>query len=1300
MSDPAPYRLVLVTLDGHVAGAWRRASRRLEEERPGLRLRLHSASEWGSGNGARERCRADLEKADLVVATQIFLDDHVRHLRPALEAARERCDAVVCLLSAPELVELTRMGGFEPGGEGSVLSGLLSRLRGRPAVERGGRTPGERQMRFLRRAPRLLRFVPGKAQDVRLYLQAMVYWLSASEPNLVGLVRSLLDRYGPAEQWHDPPPAREPVPYPEIGLYHPDLPGLGLAESIEEFSRRRTDDEPDRRRPGIEAAGTGDGRGEGPEGRVALLLLRSYLLAGNTDHYDGVIRALERRGLEVLPLFAGGLNARPAIERFLHDTERPVDVLLSLTGFSLVGGPAYNDAESAREVLADLDVPYLCAQPLEFQSVGEWREDPRGLNPLQATLMVAVPELDGATGPMVFAGREDGEGPPEPADTGPGTAVPAGGDGTGGAGPEDGRVRGHLAPVPERIERIAERVAGLARLRATPRSERKLAVVLFNFPPNAGHVGTAAFLSVFRSLHRLLRTLDEAGWEVEVPTDAGELEERIRAGNADRFGTPANVHARIPVEDHVRREPWLEEIEACWGAAPGRDLADGRELYVLGERFGNVFVGVQPPFGWEGDPMRLLFEGGYAPTHAFSAFYRWIREDFGAAAYLHFGTHGAAEFMPGKQVGLGPKCWPDRAIGDLPNFYLYAANNPSEGTLAKRRTAATLVTHLTPPVGRAGLYRGLLELRSTLDRWRAEESPDPDLVSGAREQAIALDLLPEDEAPWRDLAPREREDRLDDLLRRLHELEHALIPHGLHVLGEAPGEEERAGLLEALAEAEAVRTGVAGADPGPRPEPVERALAEAGRSVARKRTQRAVRAVETLGADRSAARDLVHRLSEIDARLRDNREMEGLLRALDGRFVPPAPGGDLLRNPEVLPTGRNLYGFDPYRVPDPVALRRGRRQAERLLARHREEGHGLPETVGLVLWGTDNLKTGGEPIAQALALLGAEPRFDGYGRLAGARLVDLAELDRPRIDVLITTSGVFRDLLPLQVRLLAEAAWLAADAEEPPERNFVRKHALACVAATDADLETAALRVFSNDRGAYGANVNLTVEDGTWESEEQLAETWIRRKSFAYGREGKPLPARSLLERSLADVDLSFQNLDSVETGVGDLDQYFDSLGGLSRAAMSERGAAAPVYVGDDTTGRGRIRTLREQMALETRTRALNPRWQEAMLRHGYEGVREIETRVTNALGWSATTGEVDPWVYRRLGEAYVLDDEMRARLAELNPAATARLADRLLEATDRGYWEPDDQTLESLREASYELEDRLEGIGSEEAAA
>lgn len=1237
-ADGPQMRVVIVTMDMHLSRVVAQARASLRRDIPGLSLSLHAAAEWEHNPAALEKCKADIAAGDIVICTMIFLEDHIRAVKPALEARRPDCDALVVAMSAPEMVKLTRVGSFAMDKPQKGLLGLIKKLRGTSDAKGMNATSGARQMAMLRRLPKLLRLIPGKAQDVRAYFLTMQYWLAGSDENVANMIRLLVNRYaeGPRKLLRNTVEPLPPAEYPDVGLYHPGLPGR-ITERTEAL-------------PGKANAGT-----------VGLIVLRSYVLAGDTAHYDGVIRELEAKNLRVLPVFACGLDSRPAIDKYFFNAGRPiVDAVISLTGFSLVGGPAYNDSAAAQDILARLDVPYIAAQPVEFQTLERWASSAGGLTPVETMVMVAIPEIDGATAPMIFGGRSDGAG------------VPCTGCDRHCKFEFQGDVP-QMQPCIERAQALAARAAQLITLRRSKRADRKIGIVLFNFPPNAGAAGSAAYLSVFASLQNTLTAMKAEGYTIDLPASVDDLRRRLLEGNATRFGTDANVFTRIDVNDHVRRDKHLAAIEKQWGPAPGKTLTDGRSLFVLGERFGNVFVGMQPGIGIEGDPMRLLFDGSFAPTHAFSAFYRYMREDFGAHALLHFGTHGALEFMPGKQVGLSAQCWPDRLMGALPNYYLYAANNPSEAALAKRRSGATLISYLTPPVAQAGLYKGLAELKSLIDRWSTTASADEEraeVYAMIRQQAEVLELCSAD-SKWPDASAL-----VESLSARLYEMEQTLIPEGLHILGVPPSPSARSEILLAMADAhegshptrasiEALIQGVS----------VERAVGMSG-----------------LPRDEDSI-SLFRELETANRHLTTNTEIGAVVHALDAGFIRPAPGGDLLRTPAILPTGRNIHGLDPFRIPSTFAMRDGARQAQRLLDRHAQDGGPLPESIAFVLWGTDNLKSEGAQIGQVLALMGARARFDSYGRLCGAELIPLAELGRPRIDVMTTLSGIFRDLLPLQTRLLAEAAYLAATADEPIELNFVRKHAIALQASLGCDFETAALRVFSNGEGAYGANVNQLIDAGCWDQEDELADAYQSRKCFAYSRTGKATKQPALLASTLKTIDIAYQNLDSLELGITTIDHYVDTLGGISRAVRRAKGEQVAVYVGDQTQGEGKVRTLAEQVTLETRTRILNPRWYDGLLKHGYEGVRQIEAQITNTLGWSATTDQVEPWIYQQISETFVLDEKMRARLMNLNPKASARMANRLLEANDRKYWTPDAATLDALREAGNEMEDRLEGI-------
>ena len=485
---------------------------------------------------------------------------------------------------------------------------------------------------------------------------------------------------------------------------------------------------------------------------------------------------------------------------------------------------------------------------------------------------------------------------------------------------------------------LASRVAKLVALRRSERASRKIAIVIFNFPPNAGNTGTAAYLSVFESLYQVLKSMGEQGYTVEIPESVDALRDSIILGNKDQYGTDANVHTLISADDHVRRETWLSEIEAQWGPAPGQHLSNGASLFVLGRQFGNVVVTIQPGMGYEGDPMRLLFEHGFAPTHAFCANYRYLREDFRADAFLHFGTHGALEFMPGKQAGMSGACWPDRLIADVPNFYLYASNNPSEGAIAKRRAGATLISYLTPPVAQAGLYRGLVDLKSSIDRFRKLEPHADERIETAtviQAQAAELNLVAAEPLWSTDRlvvqssssarkASTNGESEADLAIQKLtdtvREMEYTLIPHGLHVVGLPLSIEERIDMLTSMADA------------------------TSSLKISRESAQLVVDSADADcvmahlcevhdGLSQEDARHLADQLVMASTLLEKDTEVDGILHALDGRYIRPAPGGDLLRSPEVLPTGRNLHGFDPFQIPSAVAVRDGALQAQRLLDR-------------------------------------------------------------------------------------------------------------------------------------------------------------------------------------------------------------------------------------------------------------------------------------------------------------------------------------------------------------------------------
>jgi len=575
----------------------------------------------------------------------------------------------------------------------------------------------------------------------------------------------------------------------------------------------------------------------------------------------------------------------------------------------------------------------------------------------------------------------------------------------------------------------------------------------------------------------------------------------------------------------------------------------------------------------------------------------------------------------------------------------------------------------------------------------------------------------------RSLTPKERDRRVLELYEQVLEIEQRLIPTGLHVFGRVPEESARVDMLRMVASFD-------------RPEANARALPDlvsegsgfggytellrAGKQNAvslqeRERVDEIVHAAielfikqgelasshwleTTAHVKREDTRPIFSLLSRICDHLATSNELESLTRALRGEYIEPGPGADIVQNPDILPTGRNTHAVNPYLVPSEIAYARAERVVHSLLERHLSEHGRYPRAMALVLWGLDNIKTQGEGVAQALWLLGVRPVRDAMNRATGIEIIPLEKLGRPRIDVVMTVSGIFRDLFGATILLLDKAVRAVAALDEPLEMNYVRRNVDEQMKEDDCLFDEAALRVFSNAPGNYGTNVNFMVMDSQWEQDDTLGELFVTRKCFAYGRdaEGRAVEgreARHAMERALSRVEAAYQNIDTFEIGITDVDHYFEYLGGVTKAVERNARVRPAVYLSDTLSRDSKIRSLEETVRLETRAKTLNPKWYEGMLKHGFRGVAEIESHISNTFGWSATADAVDDWVYTEVAKTFVLDEEMLDRLRSLNPHSARSLVGRLLEAQGRGFWAADAQMLERLREIFTGLEDQLEGV-------
>jgi magnesium chelatase subunit H len=1105
----------------------------------------------------------------------------------------------------------------------------------------------------------------------------------------------------------------EPEVFPDLGIWHPLAPSM--FEDLKEYLNWNAS------RPDLsEQARTGP--------VIGLVLQRSHIVTGDDAHYVATIQELEYRGARVIPIFCGGLDFSRPVNAFFFDPLNPeeplVDGIVSLTGFALVGGPARQDHPKAIESLKKLNRPYMVALPLVFQTTQEWEGSDLGLHPVQVALQIAIPELDGAIEPIVLSGRDD--------------------------------ATGKAHTLQDRIDAIAERAIRWSSLRTKPRVDKKLAITVFSFPPDKGNVGTAAYLDVFGSIHRVMQEMKTKGYDVQnLPSSPKALLEAVINDPEAMQGSPElSIAHRMSVEEYERLTPYSNRLEENWGKPPGNLNSDGQNLLVFGRHFGNIFVGVQPTFGYEGDPMRLLYSRSASPHHGFAAYYTYLEKIWKADAVLHFGTHGSLEFMPGKQMGMSETCYPDSLIGALPNLYYYAANNPSEATIAKRRGYASTISYLTPPAENAGLYKGLKELGELVGSYQQlrEGGRGVQIVNTIVETARQCNLdkdvdLPEGDAGSIDLEGRDA--LVGAVYRQLMEIESRLLPCGLHTIGRPPTAEEAIATLVSIASLEREEDGLRSL-PGLLAEAIGRSIEEVYQGndngvLADVELNRTI--TET---SRAAVGGMVRSLTGTDGRvsMRDrfgwfydvlarfgfklpapwlkacrnadfaqidateldklfgylrfcleqicaDMEMESLLKALDGEYILPGPGGDPIRNPGVLPSGKNIHALDPQAIPTRAAVAAAKGVVDKLIERQREEQGAWPETIACVLWGTDNIKTYGESLAQILWFVGVKPMADSVGRVNKLELLSLEELGRPRIDVVVNCSGVFRDLFINQMALIDQAVKMAAEADEPLDQNFVRKHSLEQAEKEGTSLRDAACRVFSNASGSYSSNVNLAVENSTWEEEGELQEMYLSRKTFAFNADnpGEMNQNREVFESVMKTADVTFQNLDSAEISLTDVSHYFDSDPTKLIAGLRDDGKTPTSYIADTTTANAQVRSLSETIRLDSRTKLLNPKWYEGMLDSGYEGVREVAKRLNFTLGWSATSGSVDNFVYEEANETFINDPEMRKRLLELNPNSFRQIVGTLLEVHGRGYWETSDENIELLQELYQEVEDRIEGV-------
>lgn len=896
------------------------------------------------------------------------------------------------------------------------------------------------------------------------------------------------------------------------------------------------------------------------------------------------------------------------LETYLADQTYPLEGIINIMPFRLGAGPMGGDADSAVELLKKANVPYFKPVCMTKSDKEEW-EGENAINPAEFLISVLLPELDGGlqTYPVGILAKESHD---EKNDL-------------------DITV---IEPIPERVQALCRRLERYINLRKKENSEKKIALICYNYPPGEDNLFGGAFLDTFESVAKLFHGLKQEGYQVE---DMSGEELRNYFTGDGRCNAPR----------------WADEAEFT-----DTYTKEGKKFPIHGLHNGNIFIGLQPArsYGNERDKIESYHDKNAKPMPEYRAFYEWLAEDFQADAIVHIGTHGTLEFLPGKENGMTGSCYPDRLVGSIPHFYYYYVGNPSEAMVAKRRSHATLISYAAPAFEKSGLYTDAQKLKEMIAEYResAQVSPERlnDLLADIGTLAEKLRLWKAEEAT---AIVGERE--LDFLEERLYQYENSLIPGGLHVIGEGYSQKE------AEAYAEQIMT-------------------------------YAYQNTELTESERQAKRQ---KLIENGMH---NRELEGLLKALKGDYIPVGPAGDILKNPEILPTGHNLVQFDPRLIPTKTAFQRGEKIAEQTMERYKKLHGDYPRTTAVILWGLETSKTQGETIGQIMYYLGIHLKQEGASFDNRFEIIPVKELNRPRVDVVIHICGFFRDMFPNLIdnfnEIFRKLALLQETDEQSAFAENTRKNFEALCKAGKSREEAQELsrsRIFGPRAGEYGTRLTNLVHDGKWKEASEIGDTFTEDLSYVYSSSRKGEISGSLLQKNYENVQVISQVRNNVEYELTDLDHYYEFYGGLSRAVENVRGSKADLYVADTTGQEPRTEDMGEALERGIYTRLLNPKWIEGMMRHDYHGVQQVSKRFENIIGFAASTDRIESSVFSDMEKCYVEDEVLKKRMQDSNRWAYMQMMGRLMEANNRGYWKATEEELSQVRRAYLEAEGEVE---------
>ena len=1141
---------------------------------------------------------------------------------------------------------------------------------------------------------------------------------SASAGDGAGVEKSVAARlrgytfYGGAENFRnfwlyassltDPsvPVSEEPKPQCWAGIYHPDMPDgymTDLAAYREQFCK------PDR-----------------PV--IGLLFYRDEWIWDDLAYPAAFIREAEQKGCNALAVFTNQMPdeslGMPSIRKVFNDFftlngETVIDVLVSAMKFSHVGNGSLTTDE-----LEQLGVPVLTAYTL-LTTEEDWRKNPEGLNAVETSIAVALPEFDGAIHGVPIAGRN---------------VLP------------DGAIE--YQPMPERMAAMVDKAIKWARLHRLKNEDKKIALIFHNYPPKNYNIGSASGMDSMESATRLLARMQADGYKIDFLPESAEEFIRIMTSHATNdlsllTDKQAEECQKLSADEYAAffatlPEEARQKMTEQWGEAPGDImLSDEGNILVPGTMNGNIFMTVQPARQYGMDPARAYHDPTIAPTHQYLAFYYWLREVFKADAVIHLGTHGNLEWLPGKATGLDRSSYSDIALGSLPNIYPYLMTISGEGVIAKRRSSACLIGYLPAPVAEAGAFDELAELEKMADEYSHFQKQDSEQAAELEKKIIELahETKLDESIAYDETKPFT--DYLAELHEYIEELQDSEIHVGLHVLGQPPegdiliGEVMHLlrlsnGPVPSLYNLWAEKFSLNFEELEKNPSAIVEAFDLTGGELLR-RIRNESRAFVTAIAEKGFTEQSVNAamqlpetaegpeewkqkikslgqyiIEEIYPRLaRTTDELDHTLAALSGKYVAPGPSGSpSAGGVDLLPSGRNFYGVDPRALPSQAGWMAGKKLGDRMIEKYITDEGKYPENIGMVLWSGPNMRSSGQDIAEFLYLLGVKPVWQkGSLRVTDLEVIPLDELKRPRIDVTARISGLFRDTLPHLAELMDKAVLMVAKLDESGDDNFVRKHIREDSEALQADgasaddaWRNAAFRVFGDAPGTYGSGINVVLDAKNWESEKDLADVYVRWGGHVFGGGQRGVYQPELFKKRLAQMELTVKNEENHDMNILSSDDYNGFHGGMI-AAVKSFGQKTPVsYVGDSANrGAPKIRTVAEEMKRVVRTESLNPKYIEGLMQHGYKGAMDMANRLNISFQWDATSSVMEDWMYNDYAEKYAFDPKVQQWMKKVNPWALQNIAETLLEAEQRQMWNADDETKEKLQELYLSVEGEIE---------